>query len=75
LASKKQISTSSPPVNETSEKIEEKVRSSNFEFDDLSKLTNAERKLVSKVFSIIADNIPDKKIIPSLVIKVKEAFR
>jgi len=55
--------------------IESKVRKSSFEFDDLSKLTNAERKLVSRVFGVIADNLPDKKIIPSLVIKVKEAFK
>jgi molecular chaperone HtpG len=74
-ASKKQVVTSSPPAKEISEKIEEKVRNGNFEFDDLSKLTNAERKLVSKIFSVIADNLPDKKIIPSLVIKVKEAFK
>lgn len=74
-ASKKQITTSSPPAKEVSAKIEETVRKGNFEFDDLSKLTNAEKKFVSKVFSVIADNLPDKKIIPSLVIKVKEAFK
>ena len=55
--------------------VAEKIRKSNFVFDDLSKLTNAERKLVSKVFGVIADNLPDKKIIPSLVTKVKEAFK
>lgn len=74
-ASKKQVVTTAPPTKEISEKIEEKVRCSKFEFDDLSKLTNAERKLISKVFGVITDNIPDKKIIPSLVIKVKEAFK
>lgn len=55
--------------------VAEKIRKSDFVFDDLSKLTNAERKLVSKVFGVIADNLPDKKIIPSLVTKVKEAFK
>ncbi len=74
-ASKEQSITSSPPTKELTDKIEEKVRNSNFEFDDLSKLTNAERKLVSKIFCVITDNLPDKKIIPSLVIKVKEAFK
>jgi molecular chaperone HtpG len=74
-ASKKQVVTSLPPAKGIAEKIEEKVRNSNFEFDDLSKLTNAERKLVSKVFGVITDNLPDKKIIPSLVIKVKEVFK
>ena len=74
-ATKKQLVVSSPPDKEIFEKIEEKVRSRNFEFDDLSKLSNAERKLVSKVFGVITDNLPDKKIVPSLVIKVKEAFK
>ncbi len=69
--SKKQVISSSPSTKD----ISEKIRNSNFEFDDLSKLTNAERKLVSKVFGVISDNLPDKKIIPSLVIKVKEAFK
>lgn len=70
----KDIDPSIPPPDNLID-VEDKVRKSNFEFDDLSKLTNAERKLVSKVFGVIADNLPDKKIIPSLVIKVKETFK
>lgn len=76
----KNISTTKPthvstPSPQKIIDVAEKIRKSDFVFDDLSKLTNAERKLVSKVFGVIADNLPDKKIIPSLVTKVKEAFK
>lgn len=74
ISATKSIDASTSPPEKLID-VEDKVRKSSFEFDDLSKLTNAERKLVSKVFSVIADNLPDKKIIPSLVIKVKEAFK
>jgi len=56
------------------EQVKQNVENGKFLFDDLHKLNRAEKKLVSRVFGVIAANLPDKKLIESLAKKIKEEF-
>lgn len=71
----KDIDISPKRANIDTTEICKTLKNNGYLFDDLSALSNAERKLVSKVFSVIADNIPDKKLVEVLAIKVKDKFK
>lgn len=71
LYNRKQKNISKIDIDE----VEQATKKSGYLFDELSKLSNKEKKLVSKVFGVIANNLPDKKIVSLLADKIKEEFK
>ncbi|MDX2304174.1 MAG: hypothetical protein NW226_15325 [Microscillaceae bacterium] len=72
-------SDSYPIVKEPSKiynkiELEDKINDSGFWTDRLSQLNKNERKLVGEVFSIIVQNLPDKKLIESLKQKLLDYY-
>ncbi|MBS2210258.1 ATP-binding protein [Carboxylicivirga mesophila] len=71
---KKIITTKKPKINNNKPKFEATDSTVKFRTDKLSKLSKAERKLVSKVFSVI-DNVLTPDLAENLKFKIEEGFK
>jgi len=57
-----------PPVESGEKNIK-------YVFDDLSSLNKKEKKLITKVFSVVDKCLPDRKVVENIRLKIIEEFR